>query len=74
VEIIRHITEYRKHKIACPCCGGITEGILPEEANESAYGPNAAALVIALTGLFQMSRRMVKLFIEEVTGIPISVG
>jgi transposase len=74
VEIIRHITEYRKHKIECPCCGGITEGILPEEANESAYGPNAAALVIALTGLFQMSRRMAKLFIEEVTGIPISVG
>jgi transposase len=74
VEIIRRITEYRKHKIVCPCCGGTTEGILPKEANESAYGPDAAALVVTLTGLFQMSRRMAKLFIEEVTGIPISVG
>jgi hypothetical protein len=74
VEIIRHITEYRKHKIVCPCCGEITEGTLPKEANESAYGTSVAALVVTLTGLFQMSRRMAKLFIEEVTGVPMSVG
>jgi transposase len=74
VEIIRRITEYRKHKIVCPCCGETTEGILPKESNESAYGPDIAALIVTLTGLFQMSRRMTKLFIEEVTGVPISVG
>ena len=74
VEIIRRITEYRKHKIACPCCGGTTEGVLPEEANESAYSPGIAALVVILTGIFHMSRRKAKLFIEEITGIPISVG
>jgi len=74
VEILRRITEYRKHKIVCPCCGETTEGTLPEEAKESAYSAKVAVLVVTLTGLFQMSRRMAKLFIEEVTGIPISVG
>jgi len=74
VEIIRRITEYRKHKIVCPCCGETTEGTLPEEANKSAYSPNVAVLVVTLTGLFQMSRRMTKLFIENIMGVPISVG
>jgi transposase len=74
VEIIRRITEYRKHKIACQCCGGTTEGTLPAVANESAYSPDVAALVVTLTGLFHMSRRMAKLFIEDIVGIPISVG
>ena len=74
VEIIRCITEYRKHKIVCPCCGETTEGKLPKEANESAYSPKVAAFVVTLTGLFQMSRRMAKVFIEDVMGVPISVG
>ena len=74
VEIIRRIIEYRKHEITCPCCGETTGGTLPKEANESAYSPGVAALVVTLTGLFHMSRRMAKLFIEEITGVPISVG
>ena len=47
---------------------------MPEEAKESAYSADVAALVVTLTGPFQMSRRMTKLFVEEVAGIPISVG
>ena len=74
IEIIRRTTEYRKHEIICPCCGETTEGTLPEEANKSAYSPNVATLVVTLTGVFQISRRMVKEFIEKVTGVPISVG
>ena len=74
IEINRRITEYRKHKIACPFCSEITEGTLPMEASKSPYSVNIAALVVTLTGIFQMSRRMAKLFIEEITGVPISVG
>jgi hypothetical protein len=74
VVITRRTTEYRKHKIVCPCCGETTEGTLPEEANESAYSPNVAALVAILTGLFQLSRRKAELFMEQVAEIPISVG
>jgi len=62
IEISRRITEYRKHEITCPCCGEKTEGLLPKEANESAYSPDVVALIVTLTGLFQMSRRMTKLF------------
>jgi len=74
VVITRRTTEYRKHKIVCPCCGETTEGTLPEEANESAYSPNVAALVAILTGLFQLSRRKAELFMDQVAEIPISVG
>ena len=74
IEIIRRITEYRKHEIVCPCCGETSEGTFPEEANQSAYSAYVAALIVILTGLFQMSRRKAKLFVEEVLGIPISVG
>ena len=73
-EIIRRITEYRKHRIECFCCGHTTEGTLPKEAIESAYGPAVAALVGVLTGLCQMSRRTAKMFIEDVLSIPISLG
>jgi hypothetical protein len=74
IEIIRRITEYRKHKIVCPSCGEMSVGRLPKEANESAYSPSIAALSVTLTGLFQMSRRMAKLFIWDIMGVPISVG
>jgi hypothetical protein len=74
VEIIRRTTEYRKHKIECPCCSRTTEGVLPKEANGSAYGANVVVLVGILTGLCQVSRRVAKMFIGEVCGIPISLG
>jgi transposase len=73
-EIVRRVTEYRKHAIACPNCGEITEGTLPKEANESTYSPNVAAFIGVLTGFCRMSRRMAKEFVQEVVGIPLSVG
>jgi hypothetical protein len=73
-KVVRRTTEYRKHKIKCPCCGCMTEGKLPKEANESAYGPNVAGLVGELTGQCQMSRRAAANFIGDFTGIPISEG
>ena len=74
VEIIRRVTEYRKHRCICPKCGQSTEGALPPEATGSAYGPNLVLLTGMLTGLCQVSRRMARVFIENLTDIPISVG
>jgi hypothetical protein len=74
LEIIRHVTEYRKHRCTCPECGHVTEGILPKEAQGSAYDANVVLLVGMLTGLCQISRRMAKTFIESLCGIPMSVG
>lgn len=73
-EIVKRVTEYRKHNIICPNCGETTEGTLPKEALGSAYSPNIVAFVGILTGLYQVSRRMTAMFINEVVGIPISVG
>lgn len=74
VEITRRVTEYRKHRCECSACGQITEGILPAEARGSAYGSSVVLLTGMLTGLCQVSRRIARVFIENVTGIPISVG
>jgi transposase len=74
LEIVRRVTEYRKHRCTCPECGEVTEGILPEEAQGSAYDANIVLLVGMLTGLCQVSRRMAQVFVENLCGIPISVG
>jgi hypothetical protein len=74
IEIVRRVTEYRKHRCTCPECGQVTEGILPEEAQGSAYDANIVLLSGMLTGMCQVSRRMARLFIESLCGVPISVG
>jgi hypothetical protein len=74
LEIKRYVTEYRKHRCTCPECGEVTEGILPEEAQGSAYDANIVLLVGLLTGMCQVSRRLSHIFIESLSGIPISVG
>lgn len=74
VEIVRRVTEYRKHRCECPTCGKVTEGILPPEALGSAYCPTVVLLTGMLTGLCQVSRRVASVFIENISGIPISVG
>jgi hypothetical protein len=73
-EIVRHITEYRKHTVVCPNCKEPTEGILPAEALWSTYGSNVVTHVGVLTGLYQMSRRKAEMYFNEVVRIPISVG
>jgi hypothetical protein len=74
LEIIRRVVEYRKHRCTCLECGKVTEGILPEEAQRSAYDANIVLFVGMLTGMCQVSRRMAQIFIEKLCGIPISVG
>jgi transposase len=74
IKIIRRVTEYRKHRCTCPDCGQVTEGTLPEEAQGSAYDANIVLLAGMLTGMCQVSRRMARLFIESLCGVPISIG
>jgi transposase len=74
LEIVRRVTEYRKHRCTCPECGKVTEGVLPEEAQGSVYDSNIVLLIGMLTGLCQVSRRMAQLFVESLCGIPVSVG
>ncbi|GHV39175.1 hypothetical protein FACS1894187_18840 [Synergistales bacterium] len=74
VKIERQTTEYRKHSLNCPKCEHVTEGILPKEAQGGAYGENITLLTGMLTGVLQVSRRLTKVFLENLCDIPISVG
>jgi hypothetical protein len=74
LEIIRRVTEFRKHRCTCPECGQVTEGVLPKEAQGSAYDENVVLLVGMLTGLCQVGRRLTGMLIKSLSGIPISTG
>jgi transposase len=74
IEITRRVTEYRKHRLTCPECGHVEEGVLPPEARGSAYGENIVLLAGVLTGTCQVSRRTTKMILEKLCGVPISLG
>ena len=74
VEIIRHITEYRQHRIECPHCGLNTDGVLPKAAQTSAYSESVLTLVASFTGLCRLSRRMTKMLLNDLFEVPISTG
>jgi transposase len=73
-EIKPHITEYRRHRLTCPCCGTQTCAPLPEGVPESQAGPNLVALNAMLMGCFKQSKRRVALFFTTVLKQPCSPG
>lgn len=73
-EIKPVVTEYQRHRLACPCCGETTCGELPLGAPLSQAGPRLVALVALLMGCFKQSKRRVALFLEQVLNQPCSPG
>lgn len=43
--------EYQLHRLACPCCGGVTVPALPPGVPRGAFGPRLQAIVSLLGGL-----------------------
>jgi transposase len=68
-----HITEYRCQRVVCRRCGQTTQAELPPEASGH-FGPELTALIAYLTVVCRMPRRMVLELIEQVLGIPLSLG
>ncbi len=68
-----HITEYQCQCIVCPACGKTTQAELPEEA-QGQFGPQLTALIAYLTVVCRMPRRVVQELLEQVLGIPLSLG
>jgi transposase len=68
-----HITEYRCQRVVCNECGKTTQAELPAEARGH-FGPDLTALIAYLTVVCRMPRRMVVELIEQVLGIPLSLG
>src|ERR1019366_8147165 len=68
-----HITEYQCQCVVCPACGKATQADLPQEPH-GLFGPQLPALIVYLTVVCRMPRRMVQELLEQVLGIPLSLG
>src|SRR5271156_5642465 len=73
-EIRPIVTEYQRHRLACPGCGAMTCGELPLGVPSGQAGPRRVALTALLMGCFKQSKRRVALFLEQVLDQPCSPG
>src|SRR5208337_4521195 len=67
------IIEYQCHRVICPACGESTRAAVPEPA-AGHFGPQLAALIAYLTVVCRMPRRVVEELLQQVLGIPLSLG
>jgi len=68
------VTEYQWHQLACPACGKTTRAAWPAGVPSGTYGPRVHAMVALYTGAYRLSKRTTQQAMEEVCGVPISVG
>ncbi len=68
-----HITEYRCQSAVCPDCGKATQAELPQEV-QGHFGPELTALIAYLTVVCRLPRRVVQEMLQQVLGIPLSLG
>lgn len=73
-EIQPLVTEHRRHRLTCPCCGTHTCGELPPGVGPSQAGPRLKAFVVLLLGALRQSKRKTAWFLESVLNIPCSPG
>jgi transposase len=68
------VTEYQWHQLACPACGAATRAPWPAGVPSGTYGPRVQATVALCTGAYRLSKRTTQQVMEEVFGVPMSVG
>ena len=68
-----HIIEYQCHCVTCPECGEGTRAAIPKEATGH-FGPELTALMVYLTVVCRMPRRVMEAMLQQVLGIDISLG
>src|SRR5438034_3186910 len=68
------VTEYRWHQLACPACGETTRAPWPAGVPSGTYGPRVQATVALYTGAYRLSKRTTQHVMDEVFGVPMSVG
>lgn len=68
-----HIIEYQCPGVVCPECGKSTKAAIPEEASGD-FGPELTALIVYMTVVCRMPRRVVERLLEHALGIEISLG
>lgn len=73
-EIKPLVSEHRRHRLTCSCCGTVTCGELPPGVPQGQAGPRLIAFAALLMGSFRQSKRKTALFLESVLQIPCSPG
>jgi transposase len=68
------ITEYQWHQLVCSACGETTRAPWPVGVPSGTYGPRVHAMVALYTGTYRLSKRTTQQAMEEVFGVPMSVG
>lgn len=68
------VFEYQLVRLRCPGCGKPRLADLPAGVTWTAFGPRLDAHMATLAGVFRLSRRQVRQVVQEMFGIPISVG
>jgi transposase len=73
-EIRPDVIEYRLHRLTCPRCGVATRGRLPAGVPRGGFGPRLQSLLSVLSGVYRLSRRLVRRLAGDLLGLSISTG
>ena len=68
------VTEYLQPVYRCQSCGELVYQPLPDEIKRRHFGPGVLALVGILTGSLNTSKRKALALINELFGVPMSLG
>jgi len=68
------VTEYQWHQLVCAACGEVTRASWPTGVPSGTYGPRVQATVALYTGSYRVSKRTTQQMMDDVFGVPVSVG
>jgi transposase len=68
------VTEYQWHQLVCAACGEVTRAPWPTGVPSGTYGPRVHATVALYTGSYRLSKRTTQQMMDDVFGVPLSVG
>jgi transposase len=69
-QIKAHVTEYRRHRLACPSCGETTCAELPRGVPLGQTGPRLMAFTALLMAYYRQSKRRTAEFLRTLLGQP----
>jgi transposase len=69
-----HVTEYRRHYLACPCCGVKTLAPLPAGVPSGSFGPRLSGMLSMLSGGYRLGKRPIQQLMSDLLGLSISTG
>lgn len=73
--IVPHTTEWRRHRVTCPCCGYKTRAAYDADAiPASPFGPRLMAIMALMTGVYNLGRRRAVEMLADIVGVRVSLG